>query len=112
MGDEETHRHWLELCNRVADPMKVHTRPFVAAMAGREIGTGTFVGADPVGVVTCAHVVKVEPCAHHVDHTGSIQIRQGHLVHRARRGGRRRLRIRAGRGMEQGGGPRPPAPDG
>jgi hypothetical protein len=32
---------------RVAHRMKIHARPFVAAMAGREIGTGTFVGTDP-----------------------------------------------------------------
>jgi hypothetical protein len=77
LNEGKTWRHWLQLCDRVADRMKIHTRPFVAAMAGREMGTGTFVGFDDVGVVSCAHVPKVEPYAHYVDDAGSTEIRQG-----------------------------------
>lgn len=80
-GLNEGKTHWLQLCDRVADRMKIHTRPFVAAMAGREIGTGTFVGTDAVGGVSCAHVAKVEPYAHYVDDRGIDGDPPRHLVH-------------------------------
>jgi hypothetical protein len=74
LNEGKTRRYWLQLCDRVADRLKIHTRPFVAAMAGREIGTGTFVGTDDVGVVSCAHMPRVEPYAHYVDDAGSTEI--------------------------------------
>lgn len=68
---------WLALCDRVADLMKVYTRPFVPILAGTEIGTGTFVEKDGAMVLTCAHVAKFEPHAHYVDETGSTEICPG-----------------------------------
>jgi hypothetical protein len=72
-----TKAQWLVLCGRVADMMKVHTRPFVPILAGAEIGTGTFVDKDGATVLTCAHVADCKPHAYYVDDTGSTEICPG-----------------------------------
>jgi hypothetical protein len=68
---------WLAMCDRVADLMKVHTRPFVPILAGAEIGTGAFIEKDGPTVLTCAHVAKHDPHAHFVDGTGNTELRLG-----------------------------------
>jgi len=42
LSHDRVKAQWLALCDRVADLMKIYTRPFVPILAGAEIGTGTF----------------------------------------------------------------------
>jgi len=65
-----TPTQWADLCDVVADAMKVHTRPYVSPLVGGplgkppEIGTGTFLDRDGIEVVTCEHVARAAPHEH------------------------------------------------
>ena len=61
---------WEALCDRIADQMKVHTRPFVTPLVedviGRKphIGTGTYLDRDGIELLTCEHVACHDPFHH------------------------------------------------
>jgi hypothetical protein len=62
---------WNALCDKVADMMKVHTRPFVTPLVQDvtgmppAIGTGTFIyHANMKKILTCEHVANSQPHEH------------------------------------------------
>ncbi|WP_375778021.1 hypothetical protein ACE103_01280 [Bradyrhizobium sp. ma5] len=77
MNDAMARKLFDTFIHRVTDLMKLHTRPFVAIMAGAEIGTGTFIERAGTKALTCAHVAAFNPDAHYVDPTGSTVIHPG-----------------------------------
>ncbi|MBR0688548.1 hypothetical protein JQ594_21660 [Bradyrhizobium manausense] len=72
MDEQQARAMWNQLTHRVTDLMKVHTRPFVPALAGSEIGTGTFIERNEIEVLTCAHVASCAPDAHYIDDSDTI----------------------------------------
>ncbi|WP_407151013.1 hypothetical protein [Bradyrhizobium sp. ORS 86] len=77
MNQQQAKAAWDQLVHRVTDLMKVHTRPFVPALAGSEIGTGTFIEWNGIKVLTCAHVASCGPDAHFIDDTGDTILKVG-----------------------------------
>jgi hypothetical protein len=69
--------YWRSLSDSVADLMTIYTRPFVTILAGKEIGTGTFIEREGIKVLTCAHVAQHDPDVYFVDGYGSYQARPG-----------------------------------
>jgi len=61
---------WKQLCDHVANGMKIHTRPFVTPLIedviGKppHIGTGTYLDRDGIELLTCEHVAKHDPFLH------------------------------------------------
>ena len=67
---------WDKFNHRVTDLMKLHTRPFVPALAGTKIGTG-IIEREGVKVLTCAHVADCQPDAFYIDPSGSTHLLPG-----------------------------------
>lgn len=77
MNQQQAKAMWDLLTHRVTDSMKAHTRPFVPALAGSEIGTGTFIERNGTEVLTCAHVATCGPDAHFIDDAGDTLLNIG-----------------------------------
>ena len=63
-----TPQQWKTICDKVADDMLAHTRPFVTPLGTaterdvRLVGTGSYVSREPRRILlTCEHVARVQP---------------------------------------------------
>lgn len=81
MSEEQVKAKWDIMCDRVADQMKIFTRPYVTILAGGShatyIGTGTFLDDHGIHLLTCEHVARHNPTAVYLDVAGDTNLEPG-----------------------------------
>jgi hypothetical protein len=74
-----TPQQWNSICDKVADDMRTHTRPFVTPLGTatemhvRLVGTGSYVSREARRILlTCQHVAVIQPMHYRFHDSGNV----------------------------------------